>query len=76
MAGGGGFDGASLKQYWLTGKGAVKIRWGSPGDFTRCVSHVRRAAAGEMTEEQVKGFCANLHHKAVGMWPGDRRNKA
>ena len=75
MAAGGGFDGASLKKYWLTGKGAVKIRWGTPGDFTRCVRLVRQAADGEMTDQQAKGYCANLHHAATGMWPGDRDNK-
>ena len=54
-----------LKAYWLTGPGAAKIRWGTPGDFKRCV----RALRGKFPED-TEGLCANLHHDALGKWPG------
>lgn len=60
-----------LKRYWLTGKGAAKIRWGTPGDFTRCVRNLR-----DDFPEDTEGLCANLHHEATGMWPGDARNNS
>lgn len=56
---------AKLKAYWLTGPGAAKIRWGQPGDFDRCV----RALRGKFPEDP-EGLCANLHHEALGKWPG------
>lgn len=54
-----------LKRYWLVGPGAAKIRWGTPGDFDRCV----RALRGKFPED-TEGLCANLHHEALGKWPG------
>jgi hypothetical protein len=29
-----------LHVYWVHGEGAAKIRWGTPGDFQRCVDHL------------------------------------
>lgn len=60
----------ALRRYWLTGQGAAKIRWGTPGDFRRCV----RALNGKMTDPE--GYCAELHKTATGMWPGDKRNNS
>lgn len=60
-----------LKKYWLGGKGAAKIRWGTSGDWTRCFRHLRKY----MSPRKAKGACANMHKMATGMWPGDRRNK-
>jgi hypothetical protein len=60
----------SLRKYWIRGEGAVKIRWGAEGDFTRCVRQLRKYL-GARTE----GWCALRHREAAGMWPGDRRNK-
>lgn len=54
-----------LMEYWAHGKGAAKIRWGVPGDFDRCVKHLRK-----YFPQDPKGLCANLHHRAIGMWPG------
>jgi SPP1 gp7 family putative phage head morphogenesis protein len=63
----------TLRQYWTHEAhggpthfaGAEKIRWGQPGDFDRCVSLV-----GEyMDADKVKGYCANMHHRALGYWP-------
>lgn len=60
-----------LREYWVRGEGAAKIRWGTPGDFRRCV----RQLSKHMTPENAKGYCANRHKEATGMWPGDRDNK-
>lgn len=54
-----------LRRYWTQGEGAVKIRWGQPGDFDRCVSHLRK-----YFPKDPEGLCANLHHEALGKWPG------
>jgi hypothetical protein len=60
-----------LRQYWLTGKGSLAIRWNTDGDFNRCVRQLREHAP-TMTDPE--GYCADLHHDATGMWPGDARN--
>ena len=60
---------APLRRYWLRGKGALKIRWNTPGDWTRCVRHLRKYV------RDPKGLCAVYHRQATGMWPGDRRNR-
>lgn len=57
-----------LQDYWIHGKGALKIRWGTPGDFTRCVRQLR-----EHIGVNTEGACANLHHKATGTWPGEKK---
>jgi hypothetical protein len=64
----------TLIDYWTKGTGAAKIRWGVPGDFDRCVDLVTVEAHGEVPD--VKGYCANLHHKAIGVWPGQEDKKA
>lgn len=60
-----------LRHYWTNGAGAVKIAWGTPGDFTRCVAFLSE----HMTPEQAKGYCANRHKEVTGMWPGDKDNQ-
>lgn len=57
-----------LRNYWLRGEGAIKIRWGTPGDFTRCVRQLREHV------RDPEGLCAEYHFEANGFWPGDRRN--
>lgn len=64
--GDGGLDGAHLKAYWLVGKGALKIRWNTPGDFTRCVTLLSKHMPG-----RAEGYCQNLHKIATGMYTGD-----
>ncbi len=59
-----------LKLYWLTGEGALKIRWGTPGAFDRCVSALR----GDFPQNP-EGLCANLYHEATGRWPGEGRGQ-
>ena len=58
---------APLIKYWTVGKGGrLKIIWGAPCDFCRCVSHLSEY----VPPGQLKGFCAKLHKKALGVWPG------
>lgn len=54
-----------LIRYWTSGPGAARIRWGTPGDFNRCVRLVREY----MSVRQAKGFCNLRHHDALGIWP-------
>ena len=56
--------------YWKRGKGALKIRWGTPGDFTRCERHLR----DKVGPERAKRMCAQWHHDMTRLWPGDRNN--
>lgn len=56
----------NLAEYWTVGEGAAKIRWGTSGDFNRC----REQLAQYVTPGQLSGMCANLHHRALGVWPG------
>lgn len=63
---------ARLKEYWAHGKGAAKIRWGEPNDFYRCRNElVKYVPPGETLD----GLCANLHHDALGVWPGQEDGK-
>lgn len=53
-----------LRHYWTHGEGGtVKVRWGEPGDFDRCVRHVGKYM------ENPQGYCAERHHDALGIWP-------
>lgn len=61
---------AALQRYWLTGKGAAKIRWNVPGDFKRCVRAIRRYFPTEP-----EGLCNILHTKATGGPPGHGSNE-
>lgn len=61
-----------LKRYWLVGGGALKIRWNTPGDMKRCMRLLKKYMQKPGMSE---GYCAELHHTATGMWPGDRRNR-
>lgn len=60
-----------LRRYWTIGKGGVaKIRWNSPGDWTRCYRHLRKYMG-----PRAKGYCSLRHKEMTGMWPGDRDNR-
>jgi HK97 family phage prohead protease len=52
-----------LHEYWVRGPGAAKIRWGSPGDFDRCVEHISKFI------HDAKGYCNLAHHSALGFYP-------
>ncbi len=41
-----------LREYWGHGKGAAKIRWGTPGDWTRCYRHLSKFMG-----PRAKGYC-------------------
>ena len=58
-----------LKAYWGTGVGSAKIRWNTPGDFTRCTKQLHKYLG-----PRAKGYCARLHKERTGVWPGSRFN--
>jgi len=73
-AGEGGLDrnrgnAETLRRYWTIGKGGLKIRWGTPGDWTRCYRHLKKYMG-----PRAKGYCSLRHHEMTGMWPGDKNN--
>jgi hypothetical protein len=58
-----------LRRYWSEGKGALKIRWGTPGDWKRCYRHLSKFMG-----LRAKGYCQNLHKRSTGIWTGSRLN--
>ena len=58
-----------LRRYWLYGRGGMKIRWNTPGDWTRCYKKLRKYMG-----PRAKGYCALRHKEATGTWPGSRNN--
>ena len=70
-----GGDAQTLRDYWSDhghagpSHGAERdaIRWGTPGDFDRCVAQVTEH--GNMTPDQAKGYCNLRHHDALGYYP-------
>ena len=59
-----------LRRYWVYGKGAAKIKWGAPGDWTRCYHHLMKYMG-----PRAKGYCALRHHEATGMWTAEHAKK-
>jgi len=57
-----------LRRYWTSGKGGASIAWGSKGDFSRCVRKTRKYLG-----PGAEGYCAKLHKRATGTWPGAGR---
>lgn len=59
-----------LRRYWTIGKGGVvKIRWNTPGDWTRCYRNLKKYMG-----PRAKGYCALRHKEMTGTWPGSRNN--
>jgi hypothetical protein len=58
-----------LRRYWTTGKGALKIRWGTPGDWTRCVRQLSKYMG-----PRAKGYCQLRHKDATGLYTGSKLN--
>lgn len=58
---GAGANTERLRRYWLYGKGAAKIRWGTPGAWTRCERQLRKHL-GPMAP----GYCTNLSQRLGG----------
>ena len=51
-----------LKRYWTIGEGGlVKIRWGTPGSWTRCQRHLVKYIG-----PKAKGYCTNLCQRMGG----------
>jgi hypothetical protein len=53
-----------LRRYWTKGEGAAKIRWGTPGDLTRCEKHLRKYVGPQWSWQT----CNNLHHVVFGFF--------
>lgn len=60
---GGGHD---LRNYWVRGPGAAKIRWGTDGSFARCVANMSKYV------KRPQGLCAEYHKAATGEWPAEK----
>ena len=58
-----------LRRYWTKGKGALKIRWNTPGDWTRCYRNLSKYMG-----LRAKGYCALRHKEMTGVWPGSNKN--
>jgi hypothetical protein len=58
-----------LRRYWTSGKGAAKIRWGTPGDWTRCVRQLSKYMG-----PRAKGYCQLRHKDATGVYTGSKLN--
>lgn len=59
-----------LRRYWTRGPGAAKIRWGTPGDWTRCVRQLTKHLG-----PRARGYCALRHKEMTGMWTGDKKHR-
>lgn len=59
----------ALRRYWTRGKGALKIRWGTPGDWTRCVRQLSKYMGN-----RAKGYCQLRHKEATGVYTGSKNN--
>lgn len=59
-----------LFEYWVHGEGSLKIRWGQPHDFDRCVVELAKHIPPDI---DVKGLCSNLHVRALGVRPGQEK---
>ena len=75
MAAAGGLDknlgnADKLRRYWTVGKGAAKIRWGTGGDWSRCVRNLTKYMG-----PRSKGYCALRHREMTGAWTGDKRHR-
>lgn len=59
-----------LRRYWTVGKGGAKIRWGTGGDWTRCVRQLSKYLG-----PRSKGYCALRHKEMTGLWTGDKAHR-
>jgi hypothetical protein len=58
-----------LRLYWTKGKGAAKIRWGTPGDWKRCVRYLSKYMG-----VRSKGYCQLRHKEVTGVYTGSKLN--
>lgn len=59
-----------LRRYWTIGEGGAKIRWGTKGDWSRCVRLLSKHLG-----VRAKGYCALRHKEMTGMWTGDKAHR-
>jgi hypothetical protein len=60
----------TLRQYWsVGGAGGGKIRWGTPGDWTRCNRQLSKYMGA-----RARGYCQLLHRRNTGVYTGSRAN--
>jgi hypothetical protein len=59
-----GGSAAQLKAYWTIGKGALKIRWGTPGDLTRCHRHLSKYVG----PQRAWGLAQSYHKSLFGVY--------
>ena len=67
---------AQFKKYWGPGGiGGAKIRWGTDGDFDRCVrmvnAKVTEKHGSPLPPNEIRGLCSNLHREYLGKNPGE-----
>lgn len=59
-----------ILRYWASGPGAIKIRWGTPGDHSRCVRLIQEEITSHgrapLPDHEIHGLCANLQKRATG----------
>jgi len=60
----------ALRRYWTIGKGGMKIRWNTGGDWTRCVRQLSKYMG-----PRAKGYCSLRHKEMTGMWTGDKEHR-
>lgn len=60
----------NLRRYWTVGKGGLKIRWGTGGDWKRCVRYLSKYLG-----PRAKGYCALRHKEMTGLWTGDKGHR-
>jgi len=53
-----------LRRYWTVGEGGAKIRWGTGGDWKRCVRHLSKYLG-----PRAKGYCNLRHKEMLGIYP-------
>ena len=58
-----------LRRYWTVGRGGAKIRWNTPGDWTRCNRYLSKYLG-----PRAKGYCSLRHKEMTGVWPGSKYN--
>ncbi len=73
---------AKLQAYWTTGKGALKVRWGTKGDLTRCHRHLakyvgpqRAWGLAQKYHKSLFGVYNHTHDVAAGQYVSRRRKK-
>ena len=73
---------AKLQAYWTTGKGALKVRWGTKGDLTRAHRHLakyvgpqRAWGLAQKYHKSLFGVYNHTHDVAAGQYVPRRRKK-